>query len=135
MSTAPALARTARLLEIHRADQRLHRRYPIALEIEYRLLSKGRVQRFGSGRTVNVSSGGVFFESPDPLPAAGSIELVMNWPFLLEGVCPLKLIMRGRIVRKDGTRVAVQARHHEFRTAGAPASRVRPTDGSRSSTR
>jgi hypothetical protein len=58
------------------------------------------------------------------LPAGGSIELVMNWPFLLEGVCPLKLVMRGRIVRSDGQRVAIQAEQHEFRTAGMRASRV-----------
>jgi hypothetical protein len=44
--------------------------------------------------------------------------LVISWPCLLEGVCPLKLIMRGRIVRSDGQRVAMQAKFHEFRTAG-----------------
>jgi hypothetical protein len=122
--SAPALARFARLVESHRVDQRAQRRYPITLDIEYKLLSKGRVQRLGFGKTLNVSSGGACFECGDDLPPHGQIELVITWPFLLEGVCPLKLVMQGRIVRCEGQRVAVQARHHEFRTAGVRASRA-----------
>jgi len=123
MSPAPALAPAVRFLESHRADQRLNRRYPIALEIEYKLLRKGRVERLGLGRTLNVSSGGVLFEANEPLPAGSSIELLMYWPFLLEGVCPLKLVIHGSVVRSDGKRVAVQTKHHEFRTAGARSSK------------
>ena len=66
-------------------------------------------------------SGGVLFESDDLLlPAGGPIELAMNWPFLLEGICSLKLVMRGRIVRCDpnSKAAAVKAEYHEFRTAG-----------------
>jgi hypothetical protein len=122
--SAPAVARFVRQFDPRRPDLRSHRRYPIALDVEYKLLSKGRVERCGSGKTLNVSSSGVCFESAEPLPAEGLIELVMTWPFLLEGVCPLKLVMRGRIVRNDGQQVAVQAKYHEFRTAGVRASRV-----------
>jgi hypothetical protein len=123
MSSAPALARVVRLLE-GRRDQRAHRRYPISLSVNYKLLTRGRIDHAGSGETLNVSSGGACFRCAESLPAGGSIELVMNWPFLLEGVCPLKLVMRGRIVRSDGQRVAIQAEQHEFRTAGMRASRV-----------
>ena len=122
MSPAPALATTLRFLESHRADQRSNRRYPIALDIEYKLLRKGRVERLGSGRTLNVSSGGVLFEAKDPLPAGSSIEILMHWPFLLEGVCPLKLVIHGSVVRSDGKGVAVRSKHHEFRTAGTRSS-------------
>jgi hypothetical protein len=123
----PALARTAvRLLETHRADQRLHQRYPIELKVEYKLLKKGRVERLGNGRTTNISSGGIFFETGDTLPVQGRIELAMEWPFLLEGVCALKLVMRGRIVRKETTGIAVKIANHEFRTAGV-RSLPRPT--------
>jgi hypothetical protein len=116
---SPALARTAaRLLETHRADQRLHQRYPIILKVEYKLLKKGRVELVGSGRTMNISSGGIFFEAGDPLPLNRRVELAMDWPFLLEGVCPLKLVMRGRVVRTDGQGIAVRIARHEFRTAG-----------------
>ncbi|HLK18728.1 MAG TPA: PilZ domain-containing protein [Bryobacteraceae bacterium] len=123
---SPALARDAvRLLENRNADQRLHHRYPIILNVEYKLLVKGKVERLGSGRSRNISSGGIFFEVQENLPAQGRIELAMDWPFLLEGVCALKLVMRGRIVRTDATGIAVKIAHHEFRTAGT-RSRQRP---------
>src|ERR1700676_3366999 len=110
------------ILESNRSYQRLSRRYPIALEIEYKLLRKGRIERLGLGRTLNVSSGGVLFEANESLPAGSSIELLMRWPFLLEGVCPLKLVIHGSVVRSDSRRIAVRTKHHEFRTAGARSS-------------
>ncbi len=123
---SPALARDAvRLLENRNADQRSHQRYPIILNVEYKLLIKGKVERLGSGRSRNISSGGIFFEVDETLPMSGRVELAMDWPFLLEGVCALKLVMRGRIVRSDTKGIAVKIAHHEFRTAGV-RSRPRP---------
>jgi hypothetical protein len=118
MPTAPALVHFARMRDGRRADPRAHRRYPISLSVHYKLLGTGRVDLWGSGQTLNLSTGGAYFECDDALPAKSGIELVMRWPFLLEGVCPLNLVMRGRIVRVDGRRIAVQAQYHEFRTAG-----------------
>jgi hypothetical protein len=117
MSPAPAHARAARLLETNPTEHRSHSRYPIKLDAEYRVLKKGQVEH-GFGRTLNISSGGVYFETKAALPPSGPIELLVSWPFLLEGVCPLKLVMRGRIVRIDGKGVAIKFKHHEFRTAG-----------------
>jgi hypothetical protein len=122
MSPAPALAHTVRILESHRVDQRLSRRYPITLEIEYKLVRKGKVERSGLGRTLNVSSSGVLFEAHESVSAGSSIEIFMQWPFLLEGVCPLKLVIQGSVVRSDGKGIAVRIKHHEFRTAGARSS-------------
>ena len=120
MTTAPALASFAGITD-GRADQRAHRRYPISLILRYKLLSNGRVVRSGSGQTLNLSTGGAYFECVDPLPVAGTIELVLNWPFLLAGTCPLKLIMFGNIVRVKGKCVAFHTLRHEFRTAGVRA--------------
>jgi len=103
-----------------RTDQRSRGRYPISLELQYKLFRGGRVQQTGTGRTVNISSGGVLFETEDLLPPRGTVEVAMQWPFLLQGVCGLKLVMRGRIVRSGGHRrvTALRAEFHEFRTAG-----------------
>ena len=122
MSPAPALAHTVRFLESHSVDHRSTRRYPITLEVEYKLIRKGRVERLGIGKTLNVSSGGVLFEANESLPAGSAIELLMHWPFLLEGVCPLKLVIHGSVVRSDSKGVAVRSKQHEFRTAGARSS-------------
>ena len=112
-----ATSDTAPLLT-NRGDQRLHGRYPIALELQYKLLNKGRLERIGFGRTVNISSDGVLFEADCRLPAGGPIELAMNWPYLLDGVVTLKLVMSGHVVRSDARAIAVKVEHHEFHTAG-----------------
>lgn len=112
-------------------ERRLHRRYPIVLEVQY-TSNRGRATRLGYGTTLNVSTRGVLFRADDTLPAGTPVELMMNWPFLLEGVCPLKLVMRGRVVRCDWRGVAVRTKDHEFRVAGVVPSHVRvPGEGRR----
>jgi len=100
------------------SDRRTKRRYPINLEVQYKVFKHRRVERLGLGRTLNISSGGVLFEADGHLPSSGPIELALNWPFLLHGSCNLKLVMRGRIVRTSNTAIAIRAEFHEFRTAG-----------------
>ena len=106
-------------------DQRANGRYPIALEVRYKLLRGDRVVSVGCGKTLNISSGGVLFETDEPLPPSGVVELAIQWPFLLREVCSLKLVVRGRIVRRDfdTKATAVRAESHEFRTAGVRSSR------------
>jgi len=102
-------------------DRRSHRRYPITLRLQYKLLKSGRIQGVGLGQTIDISSGGALFEVDDELPDGGYIDLELNWPFLLQGSCKLKLVMRGRIVRRDGNTFGVHAEFHEFRTVGLSA--------------
>ena len=124
MSPAPALRRAVRPLEIRSSDQRLHQRYPVILELDYKVLEGRRVTRSGHGRTLNISSGGLLFETASEFEAkpsairAETIELTIEWPISLGETCALKLLMRGRIVRKDSGRLAVRTERHEFRTAG-----------------
>jgi len=128
MSAAPLAARSAGRLKKVMSEQRSHQRYPIELEVEYRLLAKGHSELLGSGKTRNISSGGVLFETLGLRPDTGSIELMLSWPFLLEGVCPLKLVMKGRIVRSDVRGIAIQSNFHEFRTAGSRMPKGRPSN-------
>ena len=122
---SPALARSnLRSQSPDAVDRRLHRRYPIVLEVQYRAI-RGRAERFGSGTTLDVSSGGVLFRADDSLPAGSFVELTLKWPFLLKGVYPLILVMRGRVVRSDAKGIAVRAKVHSLREAGVTPSRVR----------
>ena len=106
--------------ETGQCDRRVNWRYPITLGLQYKLLNKRRLDHVGIGRTLNISSGGVLFETDQLLPPTGFIELAIQWPFLLHEVCSMKLVMRGRIVRCDANSkvIAVKAEHHEFHTAG-----------------
>ncbi len=78
----------------------------------------GKDERCGFGKICNISSTGVLFEVIERQSFSGSIELMVSWPCLLDGVCALKLVMKGRVVRSEGSGVAIESRHHEFRTAG-----------------
>src|SRR5580704_2589923 len=118
MSAVAVSTRAVRVLELDPYERRSHNRYPISLEVEYTLLNRGHIERFGYGRTVNVSSNGILFEADDALPAGRLIQLAMKWPFLLDGACALKLHVRGTIIRSHIKNAAVQMIHHEFWTVG-----------------
>jgi hypothetical protein len=101
------------------SERRSRRRYPLALAAEYRLL--GDAERHGSGRIRNISSSGAFIELADHDPFSGWIELMVSWPCLLDGALPLKLVLKGRVVRTEDRGIAIESNEYEFRTAG-PAS-------------
>lgn len=98
-------------------DRRLDRRYEISLELRWKLIRRKRVLDTGIGTTLDVSSGGVFFETDHPLPGHGDVEISISWPVLLHNVAPLQLVVTGRVVRISGRRAAIRRLQHEFRTA------------------
>ena len=116
MSTpSPALNRVS----IPRTDQRSHQRYPIVLDLEYEFMDGGQVQRAGYGRTLNISNGGVLFELtkdvPDNIPQpSGAVELTIGWQFVLQEICALRLRVRGRVVRTEFRRFAIELEQREF---------------------
>jgi hypothetical protein len=77
----------------------------------------------GTGRTLNIGSGGVLFTTEEQLPLGRSVELSVNWPARLDGTCPLKFVAVGRVVRSEAEIAAVRIERYEFRTR-ASAERV-----------
>ena len=118
MSCASVLMNVRAKHDNHTAEHRANRRYPIAMWLQYKLIAKDGVQRVGLGRTINISRRGVLFESEDSMPTSGRMELVLNWPIPLQGICALKLIVRGRILRRQEKTVALKIEFREFRTSG-----------------
>lgn len=104
-------------------ERRSDRRYDIALNVRWKLIRRRRVLDSGIGKTVDVSSGGLMFETDRELPSGLNIELSISWPVLLHNVAPLQLVVAGRVVRTVGQRVGVRMTQHEFRTVGSPAER------------
>jgi hypothetical protein len=97
------------------SDRRKSRRFPIALEVRYRIKSAIA----GSGEVSDISSDGVRFHADRVLPVGKAIEVSLPWPFLLEGRCRLQLRMRGRIVRSNAMDTAVAINNYEFRTVSS----------------
>ena len=103
---------------IFRTERRANQRYPITLEVEYKVPSANAVRQKGFGRTINISSRGVLLDISDPLPILCPIQLSINWPFLLDRSVALKLLLYGEIVRVLGNRIAVKVTGHTFHTTG-----------------
>ncbi len=97
-------------------NRRRAQRYPIDLELTYQLLRPNGVTTVGTGRTVNLSSGGILFEGAHELPAGSIVQIAMAWPARLEDVVPLTLSAAGEVVRSQGTRTAIRIKRHDFRT-------------------
>jgi hypothetical protein len=102
-------------------DRRFDRRYQLQLDLKWKLIRRRRVLDTGSGRTIDLSSGGLLFEANRDMPEGLNVELSITWPVLLHNVAPLQLLVYGRIVRSEGKRIAVQKNQHEFRTMGITA--------------
>jgi hypothetical protein len=115
MSPTPAKARGTGSPDLPEVERRLHHRYPITLDVEYKLLTTGIREQIGIGKTVNISSVGVLFVATDDLPVRRPVEVLIDWPFLKKGGRPLKVVMYGRVIRSDGKLVAVQVSRPEFR--------------------
>jgi hypothetical protein len=85
------------------------------LQFSYRRMG---VTHTGSGRTINLGPAEVTFEADWELPDGREIELRIMWPFLLQSVCPLELLIAGRITRSSERRTVVHIEKYEFRTRG-----------------
>ncbi len=112
------------------AERRRSSRFPIEREVRYRALNKRGGEKTGEGKTINISSSGVFFTAEHLLLQGRRIELSISWPAQLNNRTPLKLVVRGRVTRTEDARVAVEIQHYEFRTQSSAPSSVLPGLGS-----
>lgn len=121
MFPAPARRITLTAATASPSERRSHRRYPVQFNLQYKLSRNQTETRQGVGRTRDFSRGGLYFDADQYLPKGHNVELFVDWPVLLDGVCPLKLVVVGRIVRSSGLGHAVRIARCEFRTRGARA--------------
>jgi PilZ domain len=103
-----------RRLQLSLGDRRLTRRYPIAAEVEFRAVGRDGLPFRGAGQTINLSTGGILFQSEQTLAPGTRIELTIAWPARLNDSVDLNLCVSGRIARTDGKSHAVRIREHEF---------------------
>lgn len=100
------------------SDRRLGIRFPIQMDLSYRIGAKS--VEWLSGKTINISSSGALIRT-DSIPNRGSkVHLALAWPKLLDDRIPLRLIVQGHVVRAVNGEVAVTFQRFEFRTAREP---------------
>jgi PilZ domain len=95
-------------------ERREQLRFPIALKLSYSLKSGAH----GDGEISNISSAGLLFQAAEQFKVNSKIQVAIAWPYLLNGYCPLRLWVRGRVVRSNRSGTAVALDKYEFRTVG-----------------
>jgi hypothetical protein len=97
-------------------ERRAFQRYGIEHNVHYRVIG---IEISGSGKTVNMSRGGILLAIDRILPHGVSVELEVDWPVRLADEVPVKLVIRGKIVRSKkngGALVGVTIAWYEFQS-------------------
>jgi hypothetical protein len=98
-------------------ERRASTRLPIEREVRYKVLGKGNIlTQTGEGKTLNISSAGALFTTQTPLPEQQLVELAVSWPARLNGLLPLNLVIRGRVIRSHQTQAAIRIEQYDFKT-------------------
>lgn len=96
-------------------ERRSKQRYPVRLNIRYRSLDP-RSPLSGTGRSLNVGSGGLLVDCEGDVRLGMELEVILEWPSLLNDTTPLQLVTAGRVVRCEDSSFAVEFSQYEFRT-------------------
>lgn len=114
----PLRVQESRVCEMPTYQRRLNQRFPITARTEY-IVGGNR----GQATTRNISSGGVFLKTNGTLPAGEPIQVLIDWPALLEGH-RLRLVFWGRVVRSNDIGTAVAIHRYEFRVCAQTTARL-----------
>jgi hypothetical protein len=80
-----------------------------------------RTGEHGSGELSNMGSSGLLFQCGHHFVKGELIKVSLEWPYLLDGRCPLQLCVHGRVLRSGDSGTAVATMKYEFRTARRPS--------------
>ena len=103
--------------EREKNDRRAADRFPIEREVRFKVLNRKNADEVGFGKTINMSSNGVLFTTDQYLLPGRRLELSISWPAQLNSTVALKLVARGRVVRCEENKAAIEIHQYEFRTA------------------
>jgi hypothetical protein len=95
------------------SNRRQQRRFPLALKLTYALKSG----QHGTGEISNMGSSGLLFQCDHRFVRGELVKVSLEWPYLLDGSCPLQLCLHGRILRSGDSGTAIATMKYEFRTA------------------
>ncbi len=104
-----------------RTSWRTSRRFPLRLAIRYRWLGSSAGSDWANSESLNISSSGLLFKTSGALSPGQAVEAFIAWPVWLDrlNVIPLKLVIRGPVVRNVGDQSAIRFERYEFKTATA----------------
>ena len=65
--------------------------------------------------TLDISSGGVLLKTVERLPLGSRIQVLIDWPVLLDQRCPLRLAIVGMVLRSDARGTTIRIVQYDFR--------------------
>ncbi len=105
---------------MRRWERRLDCRYDFERPLRYSYNLNGDASQ-GFGHTVEAGGGGVLFHAHCPPPDGVTLELEIAWPFLVQGVCSVVLVIQGTVVRTDVRGTAFSIQQFRFQTSESRA--------------
>ncbi len=96
-------------------ERRSHRRYEIETEVHYAIASERQPLHYGTGRMVNLSSGGLLFETQEKLSVGVEVQVFLTWPSRTRNQQPFRVCIEGEVVRVKNKRVAVKILSYDYR--------------------
>jgi hypothetical protein len=115
-SMKPPIKPRTQLQQDAAREVRVSSRYPVVLAVRYTTAGRFAPEKTGTGRTIDMSSSVLRFAADGPLTPGQVIEVLVDWPALLDGDIRLQLALSGVIFRTVGTEVALRIQHYDFRT-------------------
>lgn len=100
-------------------EKRKSNRFPVQQGIQYRAIDHWEGKLAGAGLTLDMSGSGIRFSIQERIPLGRMVEVSVDWPVRLDGTCPLKVVVVGRVVRSEADWAALAILQYEFRTKGS----------------
>jgi hypothetical protein len=105
-------------------DRRASQRFPLQLAVRYRILGSKPPAQWTVAESINISSTGILFKVSEEVEPGQGVEAYVAWPIPLDNRVPLKLAIKGPVVRCDGQQAAVRFERYEFKTRSSETTSV-----------
>jgi hypothetical protein len=97
-------------------ERRRSSRWPIGLHAACSLVGKRQGGADFTATTVNVSSHGALMETEQDLSIGTAVQVSLHWPILPQNTRKLKLVVKGRVMRIEPGRAAIDFEKCKFGT-------------------
>ena len=104
--------------DVIRGDRRKWQRHAYQLDLQFEHQDQDGTRHVGHGVTADLCRGAVRFWSDDPLAPGVEAVTRIPWPFLLQNMLPLELVLKGSVTAVTGRGTIFAIKSYEFRTCG-----------------
>ena len=107
------------LADLIHGNRRSCRRYECQLGLRLEHQDDQGTFRISHGVTADLSRHAVRLQLEEPVPVGTEAVTRVEWPFLLQNVCQLELVLKGTVSSVTRRGAILRIRSYEFRTCGS----------------